>query len=100
MLVSWLSPREAVVLTPYIAKTPLLMNAHRKLFKAGMLAVIRLAQSMISLDTTVGASPMLSRAVPDCKNLKYVDIVAILEAATMRRKPKTKATTRFLDALI
>jgi hypothetical protein len=100
MLAPWLSPREAVVLTPYIEKTPLLMNAHKKLFKLGILAVIKLVQSMTSLDTTIGAIPMLSRAVPECKNLKYVDIVAILEAATIRRKPKTKATTRLLDALI
>lgn len=100
MLTPWLFPREAVVLTPYIAKTPLLMNAHMKLFKLGMLAVIKLAQSMTSLDMTTGASPMLSRAVPDCRKFKYVDIVATLKAATMSRKPKTKATMRLLDAPI
>jgi len=70
MLTPWLLPREAVVLTPYIAKTPLLMNAHMKLFRLGMLAVIKLAQSRISLDMTTGASPMLSRAVSECRKFK------------------------------
>jgi hypothetical protein len=87
------------VSTPYIVKTPRLMNAHKKLLKLGMLAVIKLAQSMASIDMTVGTSPMLSRAVPECRKLKYTDIVARLKAATTRRKLKTKTTTRLLDAL-
>ena len=85
--------------TPYIVKTPRLMNAHKKLLKLGMLAVIKLAQSMASIDMTVGTSPMLSRAVSECRNLKYVDIVARLKAATTRRKLKTKTTPRLLDVL-
>lgn len=85
--------------TPYILKTPRLMNAHKKLLKLGMLAVIKLAQIMDSVDMTVGTSPMLSRAVPERRNLKYMDIVARLNAATTRRKLKTKTTTRLLDAL-
>lgn len=88
-----------MVSTPYIVKTPRLMNAHKKLLRLGMLAVIKLAQSMASVDMTVGTSPMLSRAVPDCRNLKYMNIVARLKAATMRRKLKTKTTTHLLDAL-
>jgi hypothetical protein len=39
------------------------MNAHKKLLKLGMLAVIKLAHSMASVDIAVGTSPMLSRAV-------------------------------------
>ena len=78
--------------------SPVDMNAQRKDLRQGIEAEMSEKPIKTSCHATVGAAPML--AFEPLRNLRYVAMVAIEKAATIRRNEKTKMTTRFFDALI